>query len=80
MGLTVNAPGCNYPIPKAGTQDWLTLIAMFRGMAIEAQERANQIRAIDDPEEDIRRAKAEATSSAYAFAAQMIDLQYYSGP
>ncbi len=74
----INAPGCSYPIPKTGTQDWVTLIAMFRGMSIEAQARANEIRDLDNPKEDIRRAKAQSTADAYAFAAQMVELQYYS--
>lgn len=71
----------NYPIPEAGTQDWKGLIAMFKGMQAQSQLRANEIRApLDDPEEEVRRARAQATADAYAFAAQMIDIQYYPRP
>lgn len=69
-----NAPGCSYPIPRAGSQDWPALSAMFRGMAEKAQLRSQEIRALDDPEDDQVRAVAAAYASAYHFAAHMIDL------
>lgn len=72
----MNAPGCSYPIPRAGTQDWSTLALMFRGMAQEAHMRSNEIRALDDPEDDRVRAVAASHSSAYHFAAQMIETQF----
>ncbi len=75
-----NAPGCSYPIPRVGTEDWPTLAAMFRGMAEEAHLRSCEIRALDCPEDDQRRAVAAATSSAYSFAALMIDNQRKPAP
>lgn len=62
-----------YPIPHVGTQDWLTLAAMFRGMASESQLRANDLTRPDD-----MRAGHQSTADAYLFAAMMIEQQYYS--
>jgi hypothetical protein len=62
-----------YPIPQVGTQDWLTLAAMLRGMADESQLRANDLIRPDD-----MRAGHQATADAYQFAAMMIEQQYYS--
>ncbi len=71
----MNAPGCNYPVPLIGSKDWPALAAMFRGMGREAHMRAMEIRALDDPEEDKRRAETAAYASAYHFAALMIECQ-----
>lgn len=65
-----NAPGCNYPIPPAGSKDWKALIAMFEGMAESAQLRADELTRTDE-----MRAGHAATASAYYFAALMIDIQ-----
>lgn len=61
-----------YPIPLHGSQDWLALSAMFRGMAEAPRLRANEL---DRPL--YLRAQASATAEAYLFAALMVDLVYY---
>ena len=65
-----NAPGCDYPIPKAGSKNWTALAEMFRGLARRANSRANEL-----TREESLRALAAGTRDAYAFSALMIDTQ-----
>lgn len=66
----MNAPGCRYPIPPRGSQDWGSLIAMFKGMALDSEMRANDLTRSDE-----MRASSAATAAAYGFAALMIEIQ-----
>lgn len=65
----------SYPIPLAGSQDYLGLAAMLRGMAANSQLRANDLL-----RDDVLRAGHQATADAYVFAALVIEQQYYPFP
>lgn len=65
-------PGVDYPIPRAGSQDWSGLVLMLKGMAENSQLRADEL-----TRPDVLRAESRATAAAYHFAALMIEQQYY---
>ena len=63
----------SYPIPRDGQRDWKGVVVMLRGMAEEAQYRADDLTRSDE-----LRAGHRATAGAYHFAASMLELQFMS--
>jgi hypothetical protein len=62
-------------VVEPGSGDWAGLMQVLREMASMSQLRANNLLG-----DEVTRAKAQATSDAYLFAVQMIDLVYYAAP